>query len=144
MFLWPLKKKNNKSDEERIFGKDVNSDLDFLLKECKERLPNIDQQLIKKAFHWSVEAHKDKVRKSGDPAYTHPLAVAHIVVVEMPLDDISVACALLHDTINGSQTYSIKDIQSEFGSTIAEIVDNITKIFNIESREIVRHEIIPF
>ena len=140
MFLFPYKKKINSRKIDLLIGKDINTDLDFLLKTCKELLPKFDQQLIKKAFLWTIEAHKDKKRKSGDPSYTHPLAIAHIVINEMPLDDISVACALLHDVVNESNIYTINDIASEFGATIAEIVDSILKIHNIESREIVHLE----
>ncbi|MFP4529471.1 MAG: RelA/SpoT family protein, partial [Candidatus Kapaibacterium sp.] len=82
------------------------------------------------------DAHRDKVRKSGKPYYFHPVSVALIVINEMPLDDISVASALMHDILNYSDKYSLKDIRTEFGNTIAEVVDGITKIKHIETHNI--------
>lgn len=117
------------------FGKNVKSDLRHLLDSCKNELKYFDRELITKAFYWCVDGHQNKHRKSGKPYYTHPLQVAIIVVNEIPLDNISVVTALLHD-ITKSDKYSIKDIESEFGHTVAELVDNISKIQRIESSNI--------
>lgn len=114
------------------FGKDFESDLKHLLDSCNLNLKHYDRDIITKAFYWCVEGHKNKHRKSGEPYYTHPLQVAIIVINEIPLDSISVVTALLHD-VTKSEKYSIKDIESEFGHTIAELVDNISKIQRIES-----------
>ncbi|MDQ1265478.1 MAG: diphosphokinase / guanosine-3,5-bis(diphosphate) 3-diphosphatase, partial [Bacteroidota bacterium] len=140
MLKFPLKNFMSKGSEAITLGADVKSDLEFLLDECKKNLPTVNIELIAKAFSWCVNAHKDKVRKSGEAFYVHPLSVARIVVKEMPLDDISVASALMHDILNYSDLYTIKDIRSAFGSTIAEIVDNIAKIKHIESNSIIQGE----
>lgn len=136
MFLWPLKKKVSKSGKDLRTDDNLQYELEQLLKDCRKHLLSFDENLIKKAFHCCVDAHKNKVRKSGELYYKHPLAVAQIVVTEIPLDDVSVASALLHDVLDEGDNYSLKDIFSEFGSVIAEIVDGITKIQHIESHKI--------
>lgn len=122
------------------FGDNTQSQLKQLLKTCKKHLKNYNEELIKKAFIFCVEAHKNKVRKSGEPFYKHPLAVAIITIKEMPLDQTSVIAALLHDVVNQSDFYSIKDIRSEFGATVEEIVSGISKIQHIESHNVSENE----
>lgn len=131
MNIWPLKKKQDKTPDEIKIGTDPKDDLELLLEECKRALKNVDEALIRKAFDWCLRAHKNQIRKSGDPYYTHPLAVARIVVKDIPLDDIAVASALLHDVVDEGQ-FSIRDIRSEFGNTIADIVEGISQIQQIE------------
>ncbi len=119
-----------------IIGKDTNADLSYLLVRCKKRLGKFDKNLIKSAFNLCIQAHEGKVRKSGEPFYTHSLQVAIIVIDEIPLDDISVASALLHDVLNYSEKYKLDDIRKQFGPTVAEIVTGVHKIKNIESYNI--------
>ncbi|MFC2129945.1 RelA/SpoT family protein [Bacteroidota bacterium] len=133
--IWLLKKKDINHYSEKI-SKEVKADLDYLLSECKKNLKDVDVQLITKAFHFCVEAHKNKVNKPGEPYYKSPLAIAHILISEIPLDQISVICALLYDVPEGSDIYGLKDIHSEFGQTVAEIVEGITKIQHIEEQNI--------
>ncbi len=130
-----LLKKKTEEEKEHILGLDPKSDLDYLLSHCKKNLHSYDEKLIKKAFNWCYDTHKNKIRYSGTPFYSHPVAVALIVVDEMPLDDISVASALLHNVIDEGDTFGLKDIQNEFGNTIAEIVEHITKIRYIEGHQ---------
>lgn len=111
-------------------GIDPDADLELLLDECRKNLPRCDEALISKAFQFCLQAHKNDLRESGEPYYTHPLEVARIIVNEIPLDDVSVCAALLHDVVEDT-TYSLDDIRAEFGSTIAEIVDGATKISGI-------------
>ncbi|MCX8051892.1 MAG: bifunctional (p)ppGpp synthetase/guanosine-3',5'-bis(diphosphate) 3'-pyrophosphohydrolase [Chlorobi bacterium] len=111
-------------------GTDPDADLELLLSECRKNLPRYDELLIRKAFQFCVQAHKNDLRESGEPYYTHPLEVARIIVNEIPLDDVSVCAALLHDVVEDT-TYSLEDIRAEFGSTVAEIVDGATKISGI-------------
>lgn len=129
-------KNNNNLSAGYEIGEDVKTDLDYLLRVCAANLSVYDEQLIIKAFHWCVDAHKKVVRKSGKPFYTHPLSVALIVAGEIPLDDISVVSALLHEIIHTKNQYNINDIRLEFGPTIAEIVEAITKIQRIDTKAI--------
>ncbi|MEO5930972.1 MAG: HD domain-containing protein, partial [Candidatus Kapaibacterium sp.] len=94
---------------------------------CRRNLRNCDIELIRKAFYFCIDAHIRNIRASGEPYYTHPLEVAMIVAREIPLDDVSVAAALLHDVVEDTE-YTIEDIRAEFGPTVAEIVDGATKI----------------
>ena len=104
--------------------------LDDLLLICEKSLPRVDDTLIRRAFDFSFNAHRHDIRASGEPFFDHPYAVAKIVAKEIPLDDISVAAALLHDVAEDTE-YQIKDIREEFGNTIADIVDGATKISDI-------------
>ncbi len=119
-----------------VIGVDEDADLAHLLGYCRENLRTLDEILIKKAFKICLDAHYGRVRKSGSKYYTHPLGVALIVVDEIPIDDTSVACALLHDVLNYSEKYNLNDIRREFGTTIAQIVEGVHKIKNIELHSI--------
>ena len=103
--------------------------LDLLLSECKRNLPanKINSNLISLAFKFALEAHKNDKRASGEPYFTHPYEVAMIIAKEIPLDDISVTAALLHDVIEDTK-FTVKDVKAEFGEEVAEIVDGATKI----------------
>lgn len=96
--------------------------------------PN-DKQEIRRAFEYAMDAHKTQRRKSGEPYITHPLEVARICFEEMGLGYKSVIAALLHDVVEDTPI-TLRDIQHEFGPTIAKIVDGLTKLdglYNVES-----------
>lgn len=101
-----------------------------LINEAKKNLPKVDEDLIRRAFNYSLEAHKNEIRASGEPYITHPYEVALIVAEEFPVDDITVASALLHDVAEDTD-FKIDTIKKEFGNEIAEIVDGVTKIGDI-------------
>src|SRR3990170_1439200 len=101
-----------------------------LLRALKTKLKPGDKEMIRTAFEMAVEAHKSMRRKSGEPYILHPLAVARICVEEIGLGVRSTICALLHDTVEDTDV-SLEDIQREFGSEIAKIVDGLTKISNV-------------
>jgi len=124
-----LEKKEN-------LGLDVQADLEQLLQACRTHLSSFDEHNIRKAFQWCVTIHKNQRRKSGEPYYTHPLSVAMIIATEMPLDDISVTSALLHEITRHSTRYSLKDIATEFSPTVAEIVGTVQKIHHVENHNI--------
>ena len=115
--------------------------LNRLLEACRNNLYTFDEDLIRRAFQFSWNAHvKGKPRASGEPFFSHPYEVALVVAKEIPLDDISVASALLHDVVEDTG-YDLKAIRTEFGNEIAEIVDGVTKISGaVESHEITRAE----
>lgn len=97
-----------------------------LLRATKNRTRQ-DTQLIRKAFDVAVEAHKDMRRKSGEPYIYHPIAVARICAEEMSLGATSIACALLHDTVEDTHI-SLQDIEDLFGPKPRAIIDGLTKI----------------
>jgi RelA/SpoT family (p)ppGpp synthetase len=107
-----------------------NKMFDRLLEACKQNFPSMDEKLLLKGFEFALEAHKNDLRASGDPYIIHPFEVALIVAKEIPLDDVTVVSALLHDTIEDTGI-SVDLLQKEFGKEVAEIVDGVTKISGI-------------
>ncbi|SDB20947.1 GTP pyrophosphokinase [Flavobacteriaceae bacterium MAR_2010_188] len=103
-----------------------------LLKVSYQTLTVEDKKLIRQAFDVSVEAHKNQRRKSGEAYIFHPIAVAKIVASEIGLDASSIAAALLHDVVEDNENYTIADIERLFGTTVAKIVDGLTKISSLK------------
>lgn len=98
-----------------------------LLKVCPSTITNEDKKLIRKAFNFSAEAHKDMKRISGEPYVYHPISVATIAAKEIGLGTKSIVASLLHDIIEDTD-YTYEDIKIMFGDNIAKIVDGLTKI----------------
>lgn len=103
------------------------NDLNQLLKLCEKHLKSFDEKMITRAFKLTYLSHKDGTRASGEPYYLHPLAVAGIIVEEIGLDDVSVAAALLHDTVEDTPV-TLDDIRKHFGEVVAKLIDGLTKI----------------
>ncbi|MBS1638481.1 MAG: bifunctional (p)ppGpp synthetase/guanosine-3',5'-bis(diphosphate) 3'-pyrophosphohydrolase [Bacteroidetes bacterium] len=101
-----------------------------LLKALRPKLTKESKKLVRTAFEMAAEAHKTMRRKSGEPYILHPIAVAMICVEEIGLGVRSTICSLLHDTIEDTDI-SFEDVEREFGSEIAKIVDGLTKISNV-------------
>ena len=97
--------------------------------------PKADIALIRKAYIYSAKVHKGQTRLSGEPYLSHPLAVAAILA-KMHLDVVTVACGLLHDTVEDTEA-TIDDIREQFGDEIALIIDGLTKLSKLtfSSRE---------
>ncbi len=92
----------------------------------EKHLPNADMALIDKAVEYANTKHKFQKRKDGSPYIIHPLAVAQ-VVAEMGLDMDAILGALLHDCIEDTDA-SHEDIEKIFGTTVAELVEGVTKL----------------
>lgn len=114
-----------------IIDPKIKSELEELLALCRANLPKVDEELIKKAFEYAANAHSEEARQSDEPYLTHPVAVAKILASEIPFDDVSVCCALMHDIVENNKDYTIEMIRKAFGSDIATIVDGLTKVQNI-------------
>ena len=106
-----------------------------LLKISYQDLNDKDIELIRDALDVAIDAHKEQYRKSGEPYIFHPLAVAKIAAEKIGLDSIGIASAILHDVVEDSK-YSIEDIESRFGETIAKIVSGLTKISKLKKDKI--------
>ncbi len=102
-----------------------------LLRISYQTLTEDDKKLIRRAFDTAVDAHKDQRRKSGEAYIFHPIAVAKIVASEIGLDATSIAAALLHDVVEDTK-YTLEDLRSMFGETVAKIVDGLTKISSLK------------
>lgn len=87
---------------------------------------------LKSAYEFSAAVHAEQRRESGEPYLTHPLAVAGIIA-EMRLDVPSIATGLLHDTVEDTLA-TLAQIEDVFGAEIAELVDGVTKIGQIDFR----------
>lgn len=116
----------NEEEEKKLILREYRA----LLRALKIRIKKGDKDLIRRAFELSADAHKDMRRKSGEPYILHPLAVSRIVVEEISLGVTSVICALLHDVVEDTEL-TLEDLQQEFGSTVAKIIDGLTKIANV-------------
>jgi guanosine-3',5'-bis(diphosphate) 3'-pyrophosphohydrolase len=91
-----------------------------------------DLDILKRAYHFSREAHCSQKRSEGSPYIKHPLEVASILA-EMRMDPASISAGLLHDTIEDTGT-TIEDIREIFGKEIAFIVKALTKLSKVEFR----------
>jgi guanosine-3',5'-bis(diphosphate) 3'-pyrophosphohydrolase len=92
--------------------------------------PQADEALLNKAYVYAMTAHGKQFRASGDPYFAHPLEVAAILT-ELKLDVPTIITALLHDTIEDTLvTYD--DIKKNFGEEIANLVDGVTKLSQLE------------
>jgi len=116
----------NDADEKKLILRHYK----ILLQALGTKIKKGDKQLVRQAFELSAEAHKSMRRKSGEPYILHPLAVAQICVEEIGLGIRSTICALLHDTVEDTDI-TLEDIEREFGTEIAKIVDGLTKISNV-------------
>ncbi len=92
--------------------------------------PDFDEDSLNRAYVYSMQAHGHQKRKSGDPYFTHPLAVAAILT-ELKVDPATVITALLHDTVEDTDT-TLDDIKRLFGEEVASLVDGVTKLSKIE------------
>ncbi len=106
-----------------------------LMEAAEKRCANPRElEVVKKAFNFANEAHKNVRRRSGDPYMLHPIEVAKIVVSDIGLGYKSIAAALLHDVVEDTD-YTIDDIRNLFGDKIASLVDGLTKIKNVLDNE---------
>ncbi len=97
-----------------------------LIASVKKYHPSTDISMIQKAYEVAREAHKDQKRKSGEPYIIHPLCVA-IILADLELDKETIVAGLLHDAVEDTwMTY--EEVEKEFGSEVALLVDGVTKI----------------
>jgi GTP pyrophosphokinase len=92
--------------------------------------PKGDTLLLDKAFKAGKAMHADQKRKSGEPYFFHPLAVAGSLA-DWRLDAVSVACGLLHDTVEDT-LMTLDEVRAQFGEEVTEIVDGLTKMSKLD------------
>ena len=97
-----------------------------LITEIKKYHPSSDLSDIEKAYKVAYKAHEGQKRKSGEPYIIHPLYVA-IILAELELDKESIIAGLLHDVVEDTVMTS-EDVEKEFGSEVALLVDGVTKL----------------
>ena len=113
--------------------------LRVLLEHARRNLPSVDEDLIRRAFQVAYWAHRDDRRASGEMYISHPLEVALIAARDIRADDVTVAAALLHDTVEDTDL-SLDLIRSEFGDDIATITDGVTKIGSVVGGRGLKHD----
>ena len=105
-----------------------------LIKKVKTYNKFFNPETLSKAYNFALNAHKDQKRDSGDPYLIHPVAVADILS-DLKLDSATIATGLLHDTLEDTKA-TYKTVQKEFGTEVADLVDGVTKISELEGKVI--------
>ena len=101
-----------------------------LIRRVKKYHPSDDISLIEKAYTVADNAHKDQVRKSGEPYIIHPLCVA-IILADLELDKETIVAGLLHDVVEDT-IMTDEEIRAEFGADVALLVDGVTKLGQLQ------------
>jgi GTP pyrophosphokinase/guanosine-3',5'-bis(diphosphate) 3'-pyrophosphohydrolase len=104
--------------------------VDDLIALVRHYNPRTDEALIRRAYDFGRSMHEGQQRHSGQPYFTHPVAVAAILT-EQRLDDATIVTALLHDTIEDTKA-SYRIVEDRFGREVADLVDGVTKLTNLQ------------
>src|SRR5881409_864336 len=109
--------------------------LDELLSDIEAYNPEVDRELLARAFRFAAAAHEGQQRRSGEAFIHHPWGAAKICA-ELRLDEQTIAAALLHDVVEDTGT-DIEDVRADFGDEVAKLVEGVTKLTRIQfqSRE---------
>jgi len=103
--------------------------LEQLIAKVRVYNPQADAGLIRRAYEYSASMHGEQKRMSGEPYVTHPLNVA-LIIADFKLDLASIITGLLHDVVEDTHA-SLAEVQSQFGSEVALLVDGVTKVSKI-------------
>ncbi len=101
-----------------------------LVERVKAYDPDADEDLLNRAYVFSMKAHGAQLRASGDPYFSHPIEVAGILT-DLKLDDETIATGILHDTIEDTVATQ-EQIDRLFGASVGRLVDGVTKLSRIE------------
>ncbi len=105
-------------------------DVEDLIALVRNYNPRTNADLIRRAYAYGLQMHDGQLRHSGEPYFSHPIAVAAILT-EQQLDDATIVTALLHDTIEDTKsTYT--EVARLFGDEVAKLVDGVTKLTNLQ------------
>ena len=110
--------------------------VDELVERIRKYHPEDDMELVRRAYAFAEKAHAHQVRKSGDPYFCHPCAVA-VILADLMLDASTIAAGLLHDVVEDCEGVTSEMIGQEFGQEIELLVDGVTKLNQLDfsSRE---------
>ena len=100
-----------------------------LIRSIRKYHPSDDISMIEKAYNIAREAHRDQKRKSGEPYIIHPLCVA-IILADLELDKETIVAGILHDVVEDT-VMTLDQVEKEFGSEVALLVDGVTKLTQI-------------
>jgi GTP pyrophosphokinase len=101
-------------------------DIDAWVDKVSDDLPPEKKEAIRKAAVYAIKAHKSQTRASGEPYVTHAFAVAEILH-SLNLDHETICAAILHDVVEDTNI-NLDDIEKEFGSSVRQLVDGVTKM----------------
>jgi GTP pyrophosphokinase len=101
-----------------------------LVERVKAYNPQADEAILNRAYVYAMKAHGTQKRASGDPYFSHPLEVAAILT-EFKLDTATIVAALLHDTIEDTDT-TRDEIDALFGKDIGRLVEGLTKLKKLD------------
>src|SRR5213596_2708240 len=104
--------------------------IDELIADVSAYNPDVDRELITRAFRFAARAHEGQQRRSGEDFVLHPWGAAKICA-QLRLDDETIAAALLHDVVEDTDT-AIEDLRAEFGEDVAKLVEGVTKLTRIQ------------
>jgi GTP pyrophosphokinase len=109
--------------------------VDELIEAVEQYKPELDRDLLTRAFSFAANAHEGQQRRSGEEFINHPFGVAKILA-ELQMDEQTIAAALLHDVVEDTDR-DLQAVKNEFGDEIAQLVDGVTKLTRIQfqSRE---------
>jgi GTP pyrophosphokinase len=105
-----------------------------LVERVRDYDPDADEALLNRAYVFTVQKHGSQKRASGDPYFSHPVEVAGILT-DLKLDTDTIITALLHDTLEDTLA-TAEEIEAQFGPNVARLVDGVTKLSQIEAKEI--------
>ena len=103
-----------------------------LIKKVKMYNSFFDPNKLSKAYSFALNAHKNQKRDAGEPYIIHPVAVANILT-DLKLDTATITTGLLHDTIEDTKA-TYKMVEKEFGKEVADLVEGVTKISQLEGK----------
>lgn len=104
--------------------------IEDIIELARKTQPEADLDVIYSAYELARKAHEGQKRASGEEYIIHPLNVAKILC-DMHLDEATISAALLHDVVEDT-TYTIEEMQEQFGDEIAMLIDGVTKLGKIE------------
>ena len=107
-----------------------------LISRIRKYHPEDDMSLVQRAYEYAEKAHEGQVRKSGDPYFCHPVAVA-VILTDLMLDATTIAAGLLHDCVEDVEGCTLDGVRQMFGDDVAVLVDGVTKLsqLNFANRE---------
>ena len=107
-----------------------------LIEKIRRYHPDDNMDLVRRAYAFSEQAHREQRRNSGDPYFVHPCAVA-VILADLMLDATTIAAGLLHDCVEDVECVTTQTIREMFGQDVELLVDGVTKLskLNFSSRE---------
>lgn len=103
----------------------------LLQQACESYLDAEGMERVERAYRFAASYHRDQRRRSGEPYINHPVEVALILSKDLHMDEDTICAALLHDTVEDTPA-TLDQISKEFGQTVADLVDGVTKLTSIK------------